>query len=187
MEKEDKPHRRLRDRLPGKKIIIIIAALVLVVGAGAGMGLVKASDNPAFCTTCHIMKPYYESWQSSNLLANKHLVAGVTCHQCHESSISIQAEEGLKFVTGDYKTPLDKRAFGTRDFCLKCHSESGGATTFEEAKTATNFDESNPHDSHNGEQNCNLCHNMHQPSKVMCSDCHTFDWMNNLDESWKKK
>jgi Nitrate/TMAO reductases, membrane-bound tetraheme cytochrome c subunit len=176
-----------RKKLFTKKVLFIIIAAILVIGTGAGIGLVKASDSPAFCTACHIMQPYYQSWQSSDLLANKHAAAGVTCHQCHESSISIQAEEGLKFVTGDYKTPLDKREFGTREFCLKCHSDSGGATTFEEAQTKTNFGESNPHDSHNGEQDCNLCHNMHQQSQVMCAECHTFNWMKNLDGSWKQQ
>lgn len=169
-----------------KKVVLISILVVLIIGAGAGVGLVKASDNPVFCSTCHIMQPYYQSWQNSDLLANKHAAAGITCHQCHESSISIQAEEGLKFVTGDYKTPLDKREFGTREFCLKCHSDAGGATTFAEAQAQTNFEESNPHDSHNGEQDCNLCHNMHQQSQVMCTQCHSFDWMKNLDGSWKK-
>lgn len=186
MENNGEQTKRGWQKIFNKKVILISLILVLVVGAGAGIGLVKASDSPAFCTACHIMQPYYDSWHSSDLLANKHAAAGVTCHQCHESSISIQAEEGIKFVTGDYKIPLDKREIGTEEFCLKCHSESGGATTFEEAKTQTNFEESNPHDSHNGELDCNKCHNMHQPSKVMCSECHTFNWMKDLDGSWNK-
>ncbi|MEN6460988.1 MAG: cytochrome c3 family protein [Syntrophomonas sp.] len=179
MEKKEQADKSGWKKIFTKKVIIIVIALVLVVGAGAGVGLVKASDNPAFCSTCHIMKPYYQSWHSSNLLANKHADADVKCHDCHESSISIQAEEGIKFVTGDYKTPLDKRKF-SREFCLRCHD-------FDKVKAKTNFDESNPHDSHNGEQNCNLCHSMHRQSKVMCSECHQFNWMNDLDGSWKKQ
>ena len=190
MEKNEEQSKRGWQKIFNKKVILISLILTLVVGAGAGVGLVKASDNPAFCTACHIMKPYYESWQNSSLLANKHSTAGVTCHQCHESSISIQAEEGLKFVTGDYKTPLDKREF-TSEFCLRCHSEAGTGTpkgiTFDEATIKTNFGESNPHDSHNGELECNTCHSMHQPSKAMCSECHVFSWINELDESWNKK
>jgi hypothetical protein len=57
--------------------------------------------------------------------------------------------------------------------------------TIDEAKQKTNFDESNPHDSHNGEQNCNLCHNMHQKSQAMCSQCHQFNWLDKLNSSWK--
>jgi len=162
-----------------KKVVLITMALVVVVGIGAGVGLVKASDNPAFCTACHIMKPYYESWQNSSLLANKHSTEGVTCHQCHESSLSIQAEEGLKFVTGDYKTPLDKREF-SKDMCLECHN-------FDEVKAKTNFDGTNPHDSHNGELECNTCHSMHQQSNAMCAECHAFEWIGKLDDNWNKK
>ncbi|HWQ74640.1 MAG TPA: cytochrome c3 family protein [Syntrophomonas sp.] len=169
-----------RKKLFTARNIIIFAAIVIILGAGAVAGLVKASDNPAFCTSCHIMQPYYQSWDSSDLLANKHAAAGVTCHQCHESSVLTQAEEGLKFITGDYKTPLDKRNLGTRDFCLACHD-------FDTVKSKTNFDDSNPHDSHQGEQDCNLCHNMHQQSQLMCSQCHQFSWADKLDESWKEQ
>lgn len=186
MENNDSGQKTFRERFLNKKVLIILVAFLIIVGAGAGVAVEKASDNPAFCQLCHIMKPYYQSWYASSLLANKHAQAGVTCHQCHESSIAIQTQEGIKFITGDYKTPLDKRNFGTRDFCLKCHSKSGGAEPFEQVKTKTNLEESNPHDSHNGEQNCNLCHSMHRQSKVMCAQCHQFSWMDKLDESWAK-
>ena len=180
MEEDKRKRKGFRERFLNKRALLIIAIAVVVIGVGAGFGLVKASNNPAFCTACHIMKPYYESWQNSTLLANKHSAAGVTCHECHESSFSIQAEEGLKFVTGNYKSPLDKRQF-PKDFCLNCH------TDFESIKATTKFEESNPHDSHNGAQECNLCHSMHQQSKVMCSQCHMFDWADKLDGSWNKE
>lgn len=160
-----------------KKVLIAAVILAVVVGAGAVAILEKASANPAFCANCHIMKPYYQSWHDSSLLANKHAKAGVTCHQCHQNTIVGQAGEGLKYITGNYKTPLDKLQVD-RNFCLKCHD-------FDTVKSKTNFDESNPHDSHNGEQNCTVCHSMHQKSKVMCAQCHTFNWFDKLDSSWK--
>lgn len=172
-----------------KKIILIIIAALIIIGGGTGVGVLKASEKPAFCAACHNMKPYYTSWNDSNLLANKHAKANVTCHECHQESIPAKMNEGVKYITGNYKTPLDKRNFGTREMCLKCHSSSGTGSpkgeTFETAQTKTAFDESNPHDSHNGEQDCNLCHSMHQKSEVMCSQCHQFNWMSDLDESWK--
>lgn len=187
MEENNKLKKKSIKKFFARRNILIIAAAIVAIGGASGTYLVKASENPSFCSTCHIMEPYYQSWQDSSLLANKHASAGVTCHDCHESSISIQAEEGLKFVTGDYKDPLDKREFPT-EFCLECHSDSGTGNpkgdSFNTAKAKTNFEESNPHDSHNGEQECNLCHNMHQPSNVMCSQCHIFDWMDELDEGW---
>lgn len=162
------------------KTILIIAALIIVLGAGAGVGLVKASDYPEFCNACHIMRSYYQSWSDGDLLAKKHADAKLKCHDCHQAAITEQAREGVLFVTGSYEDPLKKRQF-PREFCLRCH------TDFDAVKAKTNFEESNPHDSHNGEQNCYECHSMHRQSQVMCAQCHQFNWMDELDGSWKKK
>jgi len=164
-------------KVPKRRIILIAAVLVVLMGAAGGIFIMTASDNPAFCTACHIMNPYYESYHEENRLASKHAEAGLVCHDCHESSLAVQAEEGWKFITGDYQTPLEKRVF-ERDFCLECHDD------FDEVKAQTDFEESNPHDSHNGEMECNLCHSMHQQSTVMCSQCHLFLWTQDLDDSW---
>lgn len=170
-------HGSWREKIMHKKVLFITALVLLFIGGAAGAALLKASDNPSFCNTCHIMKPYYQSWQESNLLANKHAEAEVECHDCHAASISTQLKEGFTYLTGTYQVPLEKRVF-EKEFCLECHDD------FEAIKNATSFKEGNPHDSHNGEQECNLCHNMHQPSQVMCSQCHFFSWVNGLDEGW---
>ncbi len=167
-----------REQFLRKKVLLIAFAAFVVLGGGGTVAVVKASDNPAFCTLCHNMQPYYDSWKDSNLLANKHAAADVKCHDCHEASLSLQAEEGFKYITGDYKTPLDKRAFATEEFCTQCHD-------FSDAKAKTNFAESNPHDSHNGDLQCNTCHNMHQQSDLFCKQCHNFDWFSNLGSYWK--
>ncbi len=163
-----------------KKVILAALGLTVIIGGGAGAYLVKASENPAFCAACHIMQSYYDSYHDSDLLANKHAEADLVCHDCHESSIAIQAEEGFKFITGNYQVPLEKREF-SREFCLECHDDFDTMV-----KAATNFEESNPHDSHNGEMECTVCHNMHQESEVLCSECHIFNWIDQLDESWVK-
>lgn len=162
-----------------KKIILIAALIVVVIGAGGGIYMLKASDNPEFCSSCHIMEPYYESWNDSNLLAHKHAISEdkLECHDCHEPNLSTQIEEGIKFVTGNYQDPLEKREF-SRDFCLECHDD------WDSIVEATDFEDSNPHDSHNGEQECNVCHNMHRQSVVMCAQCHFFSWIEQLDDSW---
>ncbi|MGR6835997.1 cytochrome c3 family protein [Syntrophomonas erecta] len=174
-----------RERFFNKKGLLILAGLILVIGAGGGVAVLKASESPDFCSTCHIMEPYYDSWHNSesNLLASKHAVEDVDCHQCHEPDLSTQIHELFVFVTGNYEVPLEKREF-KQEFCLECHSETGEATTWEEAKEATDFQESNPHDSHNTDLECNACHNMHQPSQVFCAECHYFDWMDDLDNGW---
>lgn len=162
-----------------KKLVLIILFAFLIIGVGGGAAVVKASDNPKFCTLCHIMQPMYNSYHDSNLLANSHAKAGVTCHDCHESSLSIQTEEGLKFVTGNYESPLKTMQF-PKEMCLKCHN-------YDKVKVKTNFAESNPHDSHNGELQCYSCHKMHEPSQVLCSQCHDFSWMYKLPSYFQKK
>lgn len=161
-----------------KRSITIILICVLLVGAGGAVGFTRVSDDPAFCKICHNMQIYYDSYHEGNLLAKKHADAGKVCHDCHKPDLAAQAEEGLKFITGDYKTPLDKLKV-SRQFCLDCHTDFDT-----KVKAATNFKESNPHDSHNGEQECSLCHSMHGQSKPMCAECHSFEWMNDLDSSW---
>lgn len=178
MEKESKQKKNMKEKLLQKKVIIPLIILAAIIIGCSGI-LFAVSDKPAFCSTCHIMKPYYQSYSEGDLLAYKHAAGGVdNCHDCHEEDLATKVNEGIKYVTGDYKTPLDKRNFATKQFCLECHD-------FNKIKAATAFEESNPHDSHNGEQQCYECHSMHGQSKVMCSQCHSFDWMSELDGSWK--
>lgn len=177
---ESKPQGfRILSKFSRKRIFLILILLILVGGVGTGVLLVKASDNPDFCTMCHIMKPYYDSWYDSSLLANKHAAEGLVCHDCHESTVTVQVEEGFKYVTGNYENPLTQREF-SREFCLECHSD------FKEIVTKTNFSESNPHESpHYEDMECNLCHNMHTESEVYCAQCHEFEWQGSLDNEWQ--
>jgi nitrate/TMAO reductase-like tetraheme cytochrome c subunit len=73
----------------------ILANIILVVGIGialASMAIIHQSDvNPNFCSTCHIMKPYVDSYLTSNHLDNVHAQANVQCKQCH-SDYDIPAE-----------------------------------------------------------------------------------------------
>lgn len=180
MEKDKAQPKSFKERFLNRKVLLITFIALVVLGVGGTAGILKASDNPAFCTLCHNMQPYYASWQNSNLLANKHADAGVNCHACHETSISAKAEEGVKYITGDFKTPMDKREF-PNEFCLKCH------TDFESIKAKTNFEEGNPHDSHNGQLDCSKCHSMHQQSTLLCTQCHGFEWFKDLPSYWKTK
>lgn len=177
MNENGRPARAESKGILGKRALLAIGALAVILMVGVPVLLLKASEKPSFCASCHIIKPYYDTWNGSILLAGKHAEAEINCQDCHESSISKKAEEGFKYITGDYQTPLEKRDF-TMDFCLQCHDD------FDSIIAKTNFEESNPHDSHNGELECSTCHSMHQQSRVMCSECHSFGWMRELDDSW---
>ncbi|HAA09957.1 MAG: cytochrome c3 [Syntrophomonadaceae bacterium] len=176
-----------RERFLNKKVILIVIGVAVIIGAGTAGALLKASENPSFCATCHLVEPYYVSWSEGVLLDHQHAVEDVTCQECHTRSIPEKAMEGLNFITGNYTLPLEGSQQGDRQFCLECHSEDGDGSSWEEIKLATVFEESNPHDSHHGEQDCNICHNMHEKSYAFCSDCHIFNWLSELDEEvWDK-
>ncbi|MEN6565204.1 MAG: cytochrome c3 family protein [Veillonellales bacterium] len=179
MHQQSNQARSILGNLSRKKILIILLVLLLIAIASA-MAAQKMSDKPEFCANCHNMQSYYDSWKNSTYLANAHAKAGVNCHDCHTPSFDQQAEEGFKQITGDYEDPMKKREF-PKEMCLKCHNMTDVI-----AKTNFEADHSNPHDSHQGEQECNKCHSMHRESKVMCSQCHGFSWMRNLPPSFKK-
>ncbi|HEY6867903.1 MAG TPA: NapC/NirT family cytochrome c, partial [Candidatus Eisenbacteria bacterium] len=104
----------------GLRIATFTAGLGLALLLVGVLFMVQVSSTPQFCGTCHIMKPYYASWQHS-----KH--NQIACVDCHISP-GIGAEvrkkyEALsmvvKYFTGTYGTnpwaEVDDAA------CLRCH------------------------------------------------------------------
>lgn len=55
-----------------KKAVIL---LIIIILAGSG-GLITVSEQTWFCNSCHIMNPYYASWQASGH-------SEVNCLECH--------------------------------------------------------------------------------------------------------
>ena len=104
----------------GLRIATLAAGLTLGFGLIAMIFMVQVSSTPTFCGTCHIMKPYYESWSHS-----KHnRVACVECHIAPGLTSEIRKKyEAVsmvaKYFTGTYSTnpwaEVDDAA------CLRCH------------------------------------------------------------------
>jgi nitrate/TMAO reductase-like tetraheme cytochrome c subunit len=102
------------------RIATLSAGLVLGFGLVAMVFMVQVSSTPDFCGTCHIMKPYYASWQQS-----KHnQIACVECHIAPGLTSEIRKKfEAVsmvaKYFTGTYGTnpwaEVDDAA------CLRCH------------------------------------------------------------------
>jgi cytochrome c nitrite reductase small subunit len=153
-----------------RKIAAVLVIAVGLAGLSSGFLMVRASHKPSFCSACHIMEPYYQSWSNSTLLANKHEQENVTCQDCHQSSYLDKAKEGVKFITGQYENPLPRLKVSNQ-FCLDCH-ESYQAVAAKTANLTPNPHE-NPHDPN---LDCTACHKMHTQSEVYCSMCHSFDW-----------
>ena len=148
--------------------------VLIIVVAGVGAGLWWYHEQPQFCgNTCHLMQPYVESWSNSKLLANQHAAAGVTCLDCHKATFEQQKEEVIKYLKGDYKVPLEERKIGTTQYCTQCHEHGSYKQVIELSKGLEEELGRNPHDSHNGELECNTCHRVHAPSTLFCVQCHS--------------
>jgi len=155
-----------------KKRIVIIGVLLGAVVIG-GVGAVAAwryHERPEFCATCHIMDPYLESWVSSDYGAYAHAVQEVTCLECHVPTVQQQVDELVVYVKGDFTVPLEELEVAD-EFCYDCHLEDEH-TSLEEVIQLTADLALNPHDSHLGRLECDLCHKMHGFSEDYCADCH---------------
>jgi len=81
-----------------------IILLTLLAGIGA-VGFIEYAARPSFCTNCHNMQPYYDSWTTSTH-------KDVPCIKCHyapgikaEAMGKVQAaNQVVKYVTGTYGT-----------------------------------------------------------------------------------
>jgi len=156
-----------------RKIAIGIVIFLLVLGAGSGVYAIRASHNPSFCATCHIIRPHYQSWAEGSLLAHEHAQEDVACLDCHESSYLEKAREGFIYLTGKYEDPMREREF-SKEECLSCHEHR----SYEQLVELTADLDPNPHNPpHYQEMECSLCHKMHRESEIYCAQCHSFEWI----------
>lgn len=103
-----------------------IKTLWLAAGLAAGLGLVamgtamEVSSQPTFCGSCHIMKPYYESWAESSH-------RNVACVECHIPP-GVTAELRKKYEALSMVARYFTGTYGTNPWteiddasCLRCH------------------------------------------------------------------
>ncbi len=107
-----------------RKILIIIAVLALVFLGGL-IFFFEFSTSPQFCRSCHIMEPYYKSWEASK--HNK-----VSCVDCHYPPSGPSTYLWKKFQAMSQVVKYVTRTYSSRPFaevddsaCLRegCHSE----------------------------------------------------------------
>lgn len=83
-------------------------------------------------------------------LDDVHKAKGLACAACHKEN------PPAKLV-------------GTAQ-CRSCHGD------FKALAKKTEHTEPNPHQSHQGEQDCAECHHVHKPSEDNCAKCHVTNW-----------
>jgi nitrate/TMAO reductase-like tetraheme cytochrome c subunit len=106
------------------RIAVPVAILAVILIAVGTVGFVEYSSQPGFCKSCHIMRPYYESWAHSSH-------RNVACIQCHIAP-GIRAEAMSKIQAANMVVKYFTGAYGTRPWaeiedatCMRsgCHSE----------------------------------------------------------------
>jgi predicted CXXCH cytochrome family protein len=104
----------------GARVATFGAALTValaIIGAGFAM---QMSSTPGFCGSCHIMRPYYDSWKHSGHNT-------IACVECHISP-GITAELRKKYEAMSMVVKYFTGTYGTNPWaevddaaCLRCH------------------------------------------------------------------
>lgn len=97
-----------------RRALLQLVALVLAVVFVIHVVFFFASTSPAFCGSCHIMKPYVEMWHQSTH-------RDVACVNCHTEYRYVLSRTYLKYALGIYTTQLRAEVPDRR--CLKCHEK----------------------------------------------------------------
>ncbi len=102
------------------RAVVTAASLMVGFGIVALLVFVQISSTPDFCGTCHLMKPYYESWKHSK--HNK-----IACVECHISP-GITSEVRKKYEALSMVAKYFTATYGTKPWvevddaaCLRCH------------------------------------------------------------------
>ncbi|MHC5081765.1 MAG: NapC/NirT family cytochrome c, partial [Planctomycetota bacterium] len=102
---------------------LVTGAILGVVAVAGAVAAIEYTARPSFCITCHIMKPYYDSWEESS---HKH----VPCVDCHFEPGLLETLEG-KFKASTHVAKYFTGTEGTKPWaevsdrsCMRsgCHS-----------------------------------------------------------------
>ncbi len=133
-----------------------ILPLFIIGGIAAGLGAYTiyvarihtyATDDPSACINCHIMTPYYQSWQHSS-----HAM-WTSCNDCHVPHDNVFSKYAFKAMDGLYHATVftfkaEPQVIRPRDAssnvimanCIRCHTQlntefvKSGMVSFTQAK-----------------------------------------------------
>lgn len=127
--------KKLLALLPDSMILPIFILGGLLAGLGAYAVYMSRphsylSDNPAACVNCHIMTPYYQSWNHSSH------AAWATCNDCHVPHDNLVHTYGFKAMDGLYHAavftfraepqtirPRSGSSNVIMNNCVRCHTQ----------------------------------------------------------------
>ena len=171
---------------------IALSGLVLLVLVTA-LGF-RETSKPSFCSSCHVIKPFTETWQASS-----HAAKGVTCTDCHFEPGAIGYTKGkfysllklTQFAAGQTEKKPEAAKLVLRSACLQCHEYVRDPADPRYPKDIVVQGVTFPHDFHLNKANltCADCHSgvVHGAALVgadkpqaaadpaFCNKCHTGD------------
>ncbi|MGV8091588.1 MAG: cytochrome c nitrite reductase small subunit [Mangrovibacterium sp.] len=127
--------KKLLGYLPNQFILPLFVVGGLIGGLGGYMVYMSKaysylSDNPAACVNCHIMTPYYQSWNRSSH------AQWATCNDCHVpqdntvNKYAFKAKDGL-YHAAVFTVKSEPQVIRPREAsykvimnnCIRCHTE----------------------------------------------------------------
>ena len=127
--------KRFLNHIPNQFILPMFIVGGLIVGLAAyTIYMSRAhsylSDDPATCVNCHIMSPYYQSWNHSSH------AQWATCNDCHVPQNNLVSTYSFKAMDGLYHAavftvwaepnvirPRDASYGVIMDNCIRCHTQ----------------------------------------------------------------
>jgi nitrate/TMAO reductase-like tetraheme cytochrome c subunit len=171
---------------------IALSGLVLLVLVTA-WGF-RETSKPSFCSSCHIIEPYAQTWQASS-----HAAKGVTCTDCHFEPGAVGYTKGkfysfiklTQFAAGQTLKKPEAAKLVLLAACLQCHEYVRNPADPRYPKNIVVQGITFPHDFHLNTANltCDDCHSgvVHGAALVgaekpqaaadpaFCNKCHTGD------------
>jgi len=161
---------------------IIICASILLLAIPLACDLEKGQNNSPSsnqkkvdgpwsektdCGICHVFES--KTGSDRNCISVNHALGTMPCLACHDNFDGILSKLHANFTKEKPATKLTKTSVSyptnkTYDCYSKCHS-------LDELK-AKNTLKRDPHNNHNKNQNCNVCHKLNEPSVLWCTQCH---------------
>lgn len=115
----DEARRMQRVRRRRRLVYLGVGLAVLTL---AVLGAAIYTERPAFCPTCHEMRPYYDAWvtgrHSSTACVDCHVDPGVVAHGLHKF---VALQEVVHHLQGDTDFPRPMVEALPNRRCVRCH------------------------------------------------------------------
>lgn len=167
--------------MKGRTILTVALLGLFAAVVGFTAWGVKKTNSPEFCSSCHIIQPYVQTWQNSYMGKQ-----GVTCIDCHFEPGVLGYARGkiyslmklVEYGTGNYTRKPPSADLLTSSSCLQCHGNDKNAK-YPNAQNVVNPNASSypkiaVTDQYNPSNTIMFPHDYHvNVAQVACADCHS--------------